>query len=111
MGNWATQHIERLQKGETVKFRPLGHSMKPVIESGQLVTVEPVNPTTLKEGDIVLCRVRGNSYLHFIKQILTIKDPKTGDPYTDFQIGNNRGGLNGWISSDMIYGKCTKVEA
>jgi len=110
LSNWASAHIEKLKKGETAKFRPFGNSMQPVIKSGQLVTVEPVDPATLKEGDIVLCRVRGNSYLHFIKQVLTIKDPNTSEPYTDFQIGNNRGGINGWISSDMVYGKCTKVE-
>ena len=37
---WATQYIQKLQLGETVSFRPRGHSMKGEIESGQLVIIE-----------------------------------------------------------------------
>ena len=28
-----------------------------------------------------------------------------------YQIGNNRGFINGWIGAEHIYGKCVKVEA
>jgi hypothetical protein len=51
---WASQYIARLQVGETVQFRPRGSSMSGKIESGQLCTIEPVDPTTLQVGDIVL---------------------------------------------------------
>jgi hypothetical protein len=37
--SWANHYIEQLKKGETVQFRPRGHSMKGKIASGQLVTV------------------------------------------------------------------------
>ncbi len=97
---WALQYIEALSRGETVSFRPRGHSMSGKIESGQLCTVEPVDPATLVVGDIVLCKVRGSEYLHLVKAI------RTGQ----FQIGNNRGGINGWITARTIYGKLTKVE-
>ncbi len=66
---WASGHIEKLKRGETVSFRPRGHSMKDKIESGQLVTVQPVEPDTLAVGDIVLCKVGGREYLHLIKAI------------------------------------------
>jgi len=49
----------------------------------------------------VLCRVRGAEYLHIVKAI-------RGDR---FQIGNNRGGINGWIGANNIFGKCIRVEA
>jgi len=98
---WATQHIEKLQQGETVQFRPHGGSMRGKIESGQLVTVEPVE--SLSVGDIVLCKVKGNQYLHLVKAI-----QGTGEKRR-FQIGNNRGGINGWISRNAIYGICTDV--
>lgn len=39
--------------GETVQFRPRGNSMKGKIESGQLVTVEPIGNRQLAKGDIV----------------------------------------------------------
>lgn len=97
---WATRYIEILRAGQSVSFRPLGQSMKGRIESGQLCTVAPVDSTTLNVGDIVLCKVAGNEYLHIVKAI-------NGER---FQIGNNRGLINGWIGPNSIYGKCIRVE-
>lgn len=96
---WASHYIEKLQKGETVSFRPRGASMKGKVESGQLVTVVPLDrdPQT---GDIVLCRVSGSEYLHLVKAV-------DGERY---QIGNNRGGINGWVSKAGIFGRCVRIE-
>ena len=92
---WATAYIAKLRAGETVSFRPRGGSMAGKIESGQLCTVEPVKDvTTLKVGEIVLCKVGGNEYLHLIKAIQGQR----------FQIGNNRGFINGWIGQQIHYG-------
>jgi phage repressor protein C with HTH and peptisase S24 domain len=63
---WATSYIAKLRAGETVSFRPRGDSMSPRIESGDLCTVEPVDPATLRAGDVVLCKVRGAEYLHLV---------------------------------------------
>ena len=98
--SWATPYIAKLQAGETVQFRPRGHSMKGKVESGQLCTVEPADPVQLEAGHIVLCKVNGRQFLHLIKA-------RRGEQY---QIGNNRGGINGWITAKSIYGRCTKVE-
>jgi hypothetical protein len=99
---WATGHIQKLQAGETVSFRPRGHSMSGKISSGDLCTVAPVDDDTkLSVGDIVLCKVKGNEYLHLIKAV--VLDYK-------FQIGNNRGGINGWTLRKNIFGVLTKVE-
>ena len=92
---WATHYIDKLRVGETVSFRPRGTSMKGRIESGHLCTVAPVDCSTLSVGDIVLCKVRGAEYLHLVKAI-------SGER---FQIGNNRGGINGWIGANGIFGK------
>jgi hypothetical protein len=98
---WATGHIAKLREGQTVSFRPTGHSMRPKIESRQLCTVEPVkDATSLAVGDIVLCKVKGNEYLHIIK---AIQDGR-------FLIGNNRGGTNGWIGQHSIFGRLVRVE-
>tara|TARA_R110002094_G_scaffold159399_1_gene144955 strand:+ start:347 stop:649 length:303 start_codon:yes stop_codon:yes gene_type:complete len=96
---WASRHIEQLMQGATVDFFPRGSSMHPLIASGQLVTVEPLAKVELNRGDIVLCKVKGNQYLHLIKAI-------QGERY---QIGNNNGRINGWIGRTQIYGKCTKI--
>ncbi len=99
---WATPYITKLKLGETVSFRPRGHSMKGKIESGQLCTVAPIGDFELLEkDDIVLCKVNGNEYLHLIKAIQGKR----------FQIGNNRGRINGWITANQIFGKCVKIEA
>lgn len=97
--SWATHYIEKLKNGETVQFRPRGHSMKGKIASGQLVKVEPIGDRLLQKGDIVLCKVNGNQFLHLIKAI-------QGERY---QIGNNIGRINGWISANAIFGICTEV--
>ena len=70
------------------------------IESGNLCTVAPAKKEELQVGDIVLCKVGGAQYLHLIKA-------KQGERY---QIGNNRGGINGWIGLNGIYGRCMRIE-
>ena len=99
--SWANYYIEKLKSGETVQFRPRGNSMKGKVESGQLVTIVPINGKELQKGDIVLCKVNGTQYLHLIKAIQGER----------FQIGNNIGRINGWITQKSIYGICTNVEA
>ena len=98
--SWAKYAVEALQKGESAQVRPRGHSMKGKVNDGDLVTLEPCDPTQLTVGDVVLVRVRGNVYLHLIKAINQGR----------FLIGNNRGGVNGWVGANCIYGKAVKVE-
>jgi len=75
--------------------------MVPRIKSGELCTVTPVDPATIVVGDVVLCRVRGNEYLHLVKAIQGQR----------FQIGNNKGKINGWIGPNGIFGKLEKVDS
>ncbi len=100
--SWATEHIAALKVGTTVRFRPHGGSMRGKIESGQLVTIEPItNQAQLVVGAIVLCSVGGAQYLHLIK---AVKDGQ-------YQIGNNLGRINGWVKLGSIFGICTGVES
>ena len=71
------------------------------IESGQLVTLRPCEVEELQVGDIVLCKVKGRPYLHLIKAIGS--DGR-------FQIGNNKGHINGWTSPAQIYGLVIGIE-
>lgn len=92
--------VQQLQNGYIIeRYKEHGNSMIPIIKSGQPVKLEPVIGRTLKVGDIVFCKVRGNYYTHLIKAI-------RGKQY---QIGNNHGGINGWISKNSIFGIVTKV--
>ena len=96
---WADGHIARLERGETVQFRPRGHSMTGKIASGQLCTVAPLGDQAIAVGDIVLCRVKGAQYLHLVKAIQGAR----------YQIGNNRGGINGWVTRRQIFGRLLAV--
>jgi len=74
--------------------------MRGKINDGDLVTLKPCVPEALQPDDIVSVKIRGRDYLHLIKTV-------NGDR---FQIGNNRGHINGWVGPNCIYGKATKVE-
>lgn len=94
--------IEGLREGRFVNIKPKGNSMMPLIRSGQSVLLRPLGvPEYEFEGedwevdDIVLCKVKGSIYLHKITAI-------DGDR---IQIGNNRGGINGWTTRNNVYGK------
>lgn len=97
---WATHYIEQLRAGKSVSFRPRGNSMKGRIESGQLCTVVPIDPAAIKVTDIILCKVHGNEYLHLVKAISGSR----------FQIGNNRGRINGWVGPNAVFGKCVSIQ-
>jgi SOS-response transcriptional repressor LexA len=99
--SWAKFAIEKLRAGETVQIRPRGHSMKGKVNDGDLVTVAPCKAEELRVGDIVLVRVKGNDYLHLIKAVNQGR----------FLIGNNRGGVNGWVGHNCIYGIATQIES
>jgi phage repressor protein C with HTH and peptisase S24 domain len=98
--NWE-KHKKDLASGKVVSFRPKGNSMSPKIESGQLVTVEPIQDySKLKKGDIVFCKVKGNHYVHLVQAV----DEKR------FLIGNNKKGINGTVGEGQIFGKVISVE-
>jgi hypothetical protein len=98
---WVTKYVEQLLRGETVQFRRRGNSMSGKIESGQLVTVRPLGKHTVEIGSIVLCKVNGAHYLHLVKAV-------SGER---FQIGNNRGRINGWTSRRNIFGMVARIES
>jgi hypothetical protein len=97
---WADFAKEALRRGETVQVKPRGHSMRGKVNDGDIVTLEPCVPESLTVGDIVLVRVHGNDYLHLIQAIDSGR----------FLIGNNRGGTNGWVGANALFGRAVNVE-
>ena len=91
---------DHLLNGETIVIYGFGNSMTPILKNGQPVLVEPVSyQTKLKKDDIVFCKIGGYYYLH---KILAVRNNTT------FQIGNNHGYVNGWISRNQIFGLVIK---
>ena len=99
--SWAKRAIAALRAGEIAQCRPHGGSMRGRIESGQLVTLDPRPEPQV--DDAVLCRCRGNVYVHLVKAIQGHGDKRR------FLIGNNRGKINGWVGRQAIYGVVTEV--
>ncbi|HLU39829.1 MAG TPA: S24/S26 family peptidase [Planctomycetota bacterium] len=98
--SWAEHAKEALRRGETVRVRPRGHSMQPKVHDGDLVTLAPCSAKDLAVGAIVLVRVADHDFLHQITAI-------DGERY---QIGNSRGGINGWVDRAAIYGCAIRIE-
>jgi hypothetical protein len=97
---WADRAIEALRRGEEARVRPRGHSMRGKVDDGALVTLAPCEPGRLQPGDVVLVRVRGTVYLHLVKAVNQGR----------LLIGNNRGGINGWVGPSAVYGIATRIE-
>jgi hypothetical protein len=97
---WASRYIKKLLARESVSFRPHGHSMTGRIESGQLCTV--VRSILGRWKLVISCCAR----LPATSTCTSSRAIENGR----YQIGNNRGLINGWVGSEHIYGKCVKVE-
>lgn len=96
---WAGAAIAALRRGETATVRPRGNSMAPKVNDGDIVELAPCTGDDTRPGDIVLVRVRGRIYLHLIKA----RDEAR------LLIGNNRGGLNGWVAPGAVFGKAIRL--
>lgn len=90
---------EELESVGTGKMKGFGQSMKPIIESGSLLTFQ--KSENYKVGDIVFCKVKGR-YIDAHK--ITKVHPSKG-----FMIANNHGWENGWTKE--IYGKVIHIES
>ena len=53
-----------LQEGYKVSFRAPGHSMFPAIMANETIVVEPIDPATVRLGDIILYRTNGRIIAH-----------------------------------------------
>ncbi len=60
---------ELLSLGFGVRFRAPGTSMHPTIRHGDLITVEPVAPSNLNRGDIVLYHLQNGFIAHRLVNI------------------------------------------
>lgn len=96
---WVKDARKELSQGRQVQVRPFGGSMRGRIESDQVVTLAPVEPSSIQIDDVVLVKWQRNYLLHLVKEI-------DGDRCL---IGNNVGKINGWASLRDICGKVTAV--
>ena len=74
--------------------------MRGRIESGQLITLAPLDDTPLAAGEVVLIAWKGSHILHLV---LEVADQK-------LLIGNNLGKVNGWAEASAVIGRVIAVE-
>jgi hypothetical protein len=83
---------ERAQMREAGSVPTVAAPSRARLNPASFATVVPVDVENLNVGDIVLCKVNGFQYLHLIKAIQG----------KSFQIGKNRGRINGWIGENEV---------
>lgn len=94
---------KQVAEGDGVLFKPRGNSMRPIINSGALIVVEPpADPSTLEVGDVVLVRVSGATYLHLVDAVDLDRQR--------VRIANNRSHVNGWAPFRQLHGICSELE-
>lgn len=98
---WVNDARKALAAGQVVTVRPGGGSMRGRIESGQLVTLAPVDPADVHVGDAVLDAWKGGFLLHLVKEVR----------HGRWLIGNNLGRINGWADASSVLGRVIAVEA
>lgn len=98
---WVTDALRELRSGRAIHVRPIGGSMRGRIESGQAVTISPVDPYKVEADDVVLVAWKGNYLLHLVKEA-------TPD---QLLIGNNLGKTNGWVPRAAVAGRVTEVHS
>jgi len=108
--------IDLLKRGTTVRFRAIGRSMQPTISEGEIITVEPVEPSQVKRGDIVLYQNHRGVIAHRVVAIEKKSDELPGPPHQSSLVtffilrGDASGVCDEPVKSQQILGKVVSVE-
>ena len=97
--SWVKDALAGLKSNEEVTVQPFGGSMRGRIESGQLVTLEPVDAAQLAIDDVIFVEWGNNYLLHLV----------TGMKDDQIEIGNNLGKINGWVPASAALGRVVAV--
>jgi len=79
-----------LSEGKSVKFKAPGKSMYPVILDGETLIVEPVAPSAVNVGDIILYKSEEKLIAHRVISIKKINIPNTQPPAFSLPRGISR---------------------
>jgi hypothetical protein len=96
---WVNDALRELRAGRDAHVHPVGGSMRGRIESGQPVTISPVDPADVRVDDVVLVAWKGNHLLHLAKEAAA----------DQLLIGNNLAKTNGWVPRSAVAGRVTQV--
>jgi signal peptidase I len=106
-----------LFNGHKVKFRAPGYSMYPTILHEDVITVEPVETSDIRVGDIILYRDRANLIAHRVVKI-EIKNDTQNDPQSSVLStqscfilrGDARPACDDPVAAEQVLGKVVLIE-
>jgi len=102
-----------LNQGQSVRFKANGWSMHPTICDGEMINVEPVLPSQVRHGDIILYRsprgITAHRVIHIQREMNSALSP-----HCSLLVFHTRGdslkGVDPPLTSDQILGKVFSVE-
>jgi len=97
---------ELLERGTCVRFQAAGHSMYPAIKDGEMIKVEPVEPSHIKKGDIVLYRMKKGVIAH---RVVHIERRNGGSPFFVIR-GDTLETCDGIVEPRQVIGRVISVE-
>ncbi|MGH9365953.1 MAG: S24/S26 family peptidase [Thermoanaerobaculia bacterium] len=93
-----------LDHGCAVRFRAPGHSMHPTIENGEAITVEPVKPSQVVPGDILLYSGSSGPIAHRVLRV------KRGREDVFLLAGDASTSRDGPVRPQQILGRVVSIE-
>jgi signal peptidase I len=103
---FVSMSVDLLERGHKVRFLAPGWSMHPTIRNGEAVTVVPVSPLEVRQGDIVFYRCNGNVFAHRVVGI----EKQEEDALRFTLRGDALGSLDESVANHQILGKVVSVE-
>jgi len=101
---------ELLRLGHQVQFKAPGHSMYPTICDGDLITVEPIKPSDLSVGDIILYYHENGVVAHRIINIQAPQSSVTSTQHLFLLRGDAAIADDAPVVSEQILGKVVSIE-
>jgi hypothetical protein len=95
---------EILRGGAAVRFQASGRSMQPTIADGDVITIEPVLASELREGEVALYRSERGLMAHRLRA----RAPGANGRCT-FR-GDARGARDERVRSERIMGRLVRIE-
>ena len=97
---------ELLRSGQSIRFRAPGRSMYPTIKEDETITVQPVAPSAIKMGDIILYRLERVVIAH---RVVRMERGEEGGSRFIVR-GDASGASDEPVQSGQVLGKVVSVE-
>ena len=103
---FATLSADLLHAGIALRFTAQGSSMLPLLRSGDILVVKPVDDSRLKIGDVVLCAVSTDRVV--AHRIIRRRTEENGLAF--LVQGDRVGKPDGWIPQAQVLGRVDYLE-